>query len=147
MNKAEQKFRESLSNNEALKVEWATTWHEDREISPGVPDMHYVMKGQPGEEFRVGWIELKAIETNITASQHIKVEPSQHQYIRRWSPLMPIHFMVRIKSWVHLIPGAYHRELASATCLADIAAISVLTFDQSQIAAVLPPYLRQITKI
>lgn len=123
------------------------TWHEDREITPGVPDLHYVMKGEPGEEFRVGWLELKAIDTRITKTQRIGVEPSQHQYLRRWVPYMPIHFMVRIQERIYIVPGKWAKELSQACCEADMKLLSLLDFDQQQLAEVLPPFLKEITRI
>lgn len=130
-----------------MKEHWMMTWHEDREISPGVPDLHYVMKGEPGEKFCVGWLELKAIDTRITKSQRIGVEPSQHQYLRRWVPHMPIHFMVRIQDHIYIVPGAWSRELSQAVCDTDMKLLSVCDFQQQQLAEVLPPFLKEITRI
>lgn len=145
----ELKFRHFIEPR--MSEQWMMTWHEDREISPGVPDLHYVMKhGDPkgtNEEFKVGWLELKAKDSNVTKSQRISVEPSQHQYIRRWWPHMPIHFMVRVIDDVFVIPGKYHKELASAICLADISILSDLHFKDRDIATALPSFLRRITAI
>lgn len=142
----ELKFRRFITESD-IDQYWMMTWHEDREISPGVPDLHFVMKGAPGEQYRVGWLELKALDSNITPSQRVKVEPSQHQYLRRWAPRMPIYFLIRIKGWVFVVPGAYHRELTDATCEADLKVLSVLDFEQSLISEALPPFLKEITKI
>lgn len=130
-----------------MKEEWMMTWHEDREISPGVPDLHYVMKGLPGEQFRVGWLELKAIDTNITASQRIGIKSSQHQYLRRWCEHMPILFLVRIQNWMYVVPGAYHAELSMASCETDMVLLSLINFEQTQLQEVLPPFLRDLTRI
>jgi hypothetical protein len=126
---------------------WMMSWHEDREITPGMPDLHYVMKGPPDQKFRVGWLELKAIDTRITKSQRIGVEPSQHQYFRRWTPHMPIHFMVRIQTRIYIVPGAWARELSQACCDTDMKVLSLIDFEQSQLAEILPPFLREITRI
>ncbi len=129
---------------------WAMTWHEDREISPGVPDLHYVMvKPDPNEryDYQVGWLELKAKEKEITKSNRVSVEPSQHQYLRRWASIMPIHFLVRIVDRVYVIPGKYHVELAAAGCMSDIAVLSVHQFYYKEIADELAPFLRKITRI
>lgn len=128
----------------AMADEWMMTWHEDREISPGVPDLHYVMRGG---EYRVGWLELKAIDGNLTKARHICVEPSQHQYLRRWTPHMPIHFLVRILDMVFVIPGERSKELNQATTLVDVAVLAVLQCELRDLAAELPPFLRLITKI
>ncbi len=130
-----------------MKEHWMMTWHEDREITPGVPDLHYVMKGEPGEQFRVGWLELKAIDTRITKSQRIGVEPSQHQYLRRWVDHMPIHFMVRIQEQIYIVPGKWARELSQACCEADMKLLSTINFPQQQLEIVLPPFLKEITRI
>ena len=128
-----------------MREEWMMTWHEDREISPGVPDLHYVMKGDV--TFRVGWLELKAIDKPIGKTSYIGVEASQHQYIRKWKDHMPIHFLVRIETQVYLIPGAYSTHLALARCLADIKLLSLVEFPQGEIATHLPPILKSITRI
>lgn len=128
-----------------MREEWMMTWHEDRGISPGVPDLHYVMKSS--HHHRVGWLELKAIDKPIGNSSKIGVEASQHQYIRRWLHYMPIHFLVRVVDQVFVIPGKYHKELPNARCTADIAVITDLQFHQNLIAEELPRYLREQTII
>lgn len=128
---------------------WMMTWHEDREISPGVPDLHYVPINQdyPSLEYRVGWLELKAIDKPLSKSTRISVEASQHQYIRRWDRYMPIHFLVRVVDRVYLIEGKYSKELSMATSDIDLMAISVDHFHQALIAEELPLLLRNITNI
>lgn len=130
-----------------MRDQWMMTWHEDREITPGVPDLHYVMKGAPGEKYRVGWLELKAIDTKMSKSNRIGVEPSQHQYIRRWDEHMPIHFLIRIQDRIYVVPGKYSPGISAAATLNDIIGLSDINFDQSQISEVLPPFLKEITKI
>lgn len=122
------------------------TWHEDREITPGVPDLHYVMVSME-HNHRVGWLELKAIDTQITKSQRVGVEPSQHQYLRKWCPVMPIHFMVRVQEQIFIIPGKYSRELSMACCRGDLAVISEIQFHETEIAEYLPKFLRDTTRI
>lgn len=143
----ELKFRHYLEPK--MRDHWMMTWHEDREITPGVPDLHYVMKNPEGDmrKYFVGWLELKSIDSQINSRHKISVEASQHQYIRRWLPYMPIHFLVRIVDRVFVIPGKYHRELADARCAADISVISAHQFHQSLIPEELPQYLREQTVI
>lgn len=141
----ETKLRHSIIH--PMKEHWMMTWHEDREISPGVPDLHYVMKGAPGEKYRVGWLELKAIDTRITTTQRIGIKPSQHQYLRRWLPYMPIDFLVRIQTRIYVVPGMWARELSQACCDTDMKLLSSIDFEQSQLASVLPQFLREITRI
>lgn len=121
--------------------------HEDREISPGVPDLHYVPVGDPGESFRVGWLELKAKKLSLTSSNRIGVEPSQHQFMRRWLPHMPIHFLIRVKGKVYLIHGQYHPFVAGAESDDELEHLSVASFDHRDIATALPPLLKAITRI
>lgn len=139
----ETKLRRAI--DKAMEGTWRFTWHEDREISPGVPDLHYVMLGDTPH--RVGWLELKAIDTQITKSQRIGVEPSQHQYCRKWAGLMPIYFLVRVQERIFVIPGNRSREISLASCRADLAIISHIQFDESEIVDYLPKFLRDITKI
>ena len=138
----EQKFRDYLEPR--MRDHWMMTWHEDRQVSPGVPDLHYVMGIK---DYRVGWLECKAIDKEISRTNRIGVEASQHQYIRRWDAYMPIHFLIRIIDRVFVIPGRYHKEIPDASCYADISALSDLQFPQQLIAEQLPPYLRETTKI
>ena len=141
MNAAELKFRHYLGP--AMIEQWMMTWHEDRHISPGVPDLHYVID----TECRVGWLELKAIDTELTKSQRIKVEPSQHQYMRRWIPYMPIHFLIRVKRTVYLVDAKHHAALPEVHNAHDMFLLSSVTCDQSDIAEILTPTLKLLTRI
>jgi hypothetical protein len=138
----ETKLRQYLAKN--MADHWDMTWHEDREITPGVPDLHFVMKGG---DHRVGWIELKAIDTNMTKSQRIGVEPSQHQYMRKWCPRMPIFFLVRVKDYMFLIPGELSKSLSAASSIEDLVAISDLHFQQQSLTTELPQFLRKATRV
>lgn len=140
----EQKFRDYLEPR--MREHWMMTWHEDRQVSPGVPDMHYVPI-EDGGNFRVGWLEVKAIDKHIGPRSKISVEPSQHQYIRRWGIYMPIHFIICIIDRVFVIPGRYHQDIPNAICYADISALSDIQFHRQLIAEQLPPYLREITRV
>lgn len=136
----EQKFRDYLEPR--MRDHWMMTWHEDRQVSPGVPDLHYVID----MDCRVGWLEVKAIDKDISPKNKIGVEASQHQYIRRWHEYMPIHFLICIVERVFVIPGRYHKEIPDATCYADISALSDLQFQRQLIAEQLPIYLKDKTK-
>lgn len=145
MNKPELKFRHYIGPR--MEGKWAMTWHEDREISPGVPDLHYMMGTM--EEYRVGWLELKALDTNITRSSRIKVEPSQHQYFRRWRQLMPIHFLIRIRETVCVVESGYHATLPAIDDNNGLFLISIKDgiFHQSEIGEKLPLLLKRFTRI
>ena len=141
MKPAELRFRHWLGPK--MADQWMMTWHEDRHISPGVPDLHYVM----GIGHRVGWLELKALDAGMINGYKIRVEPSQHQYIRRWLPFMSIHFLVRIKRHIYLIDGVEHVNLSAAVDENSLAAMSVCQFHQDDILKYLPDHLRKITGI
>lgn len=143
----ESKLRRSVDAR--MAGSWLFTWHEDREITPGVPDLHYVMKDidATGAGYRVGWLELKAIDKNLTPSQRLNVEPSQHQYCRKWCKAMPIHFLVRVQERIFLIPAEFSNYISAATCRADLAVIAIAQFDEEDMTEILPTILKQITRI
>ena len=118
------------------------TWHEDRGISPGVPDLHYVID----HDCVVGWLELKSIDTLISGSRRIKVEPSQHQYIRKWGELMPIHFLIRAKTEVFLVESKWHAAIPECDSNNSLLSLSVASFPQGNIGDVLPQLLKIITR-
>ena len=141
MNAAELKFRHFLGP--AMVGNWMMTWHEDRHISPGVPDLHYVID----EDCRVGWLELKAMDSELSNSSRVKVEPSQHQYFRRWRPYMPIHFLIRVKRTIYLVDSEHHAALPEVHNAHDMKMLCVTVCDQSDIAKILPPALKILTRI
>lgn len=140
----ETQLRRSVDNK--MGPYWKMTWHEDREITPGVPDLHYVMT-ERDVDYRVGWLELKAINTQITASQRIHVQPSQLQYARRWHMVMPIHFLVRVQERIFVIDAKYADHITRATCRGDLAVIADIQFDEDQMEDFLPQFLRDLTRI
>jgi hypothetical protein len=143
MSAAELKFRHFLKS--AMTGEWEITWHEDRHISPGVPDLHYVMIDEAAH--RVGWLELKAMDVELSEIYRVRVEASQHQYMRRWLPRMPIHFLIRIKRAIYLVDGKHHSALTEIHNAHDMRLICTATCDQADIAKVLTPALKTLTRI
>jgi hypothetical protein len=143
MSAVELKFRRFLGP--AMADQWMMTWHEDRHISPGVPDLHYVMIDEAAH--RVGWLELKAMDIELSKLYRIRVEPSQHQYIRRWVPMMPIHFLIRVKRVIYLVDGKHHDALPEIHNANDMRLICTATCDQADIAKVLTPALKTLTRI
>jgi hypothetical protein len=145
MKKAELNFRHYIEPR--MKGLWLMTWHEDREISPGVPDLHYGFRPDDLGEYQIGWLELKATDENICKSNRISVEASQHQYYRRWLPLMKIHFLIRVKTRCYLIPGKWHEQIPKIDNENVLCSMDCIWFDQKDIAAVLPDALKDITRI
>ena len=138
---AETEFRKEV--NATISEECLFTWHEDRIISPGVPDLHYVCKNG---NFRVGWLELKAIR-KFGDGKKILIEPSQHQYMRKWGAAMPIHFLIKVGKSIYLIPSNASREISLATEESYLAAASVSKFTMGDDFHMLPHTLREITRI
>jgi hypothetical protein len=140
---AESIFRKEVA--QAMEGHCLYTWHEDRIISPGVPDLHYVCKGLPGE-YRVGWLELKAISA-FGDMKRVHVEPSQHQYARKWGPHMPIHFLVKVGKKAYLIPSSMSREISLAVDASYLAAAADHVYDMATDFHTLPDKLKTITRI
>lgn len=141
---SELEFRHILKA--AMEGRWMMTWHEDRHISPGVPDLHYIVLDD-GLTHRVGWLELKSISTPLTPRNRIKVEPSQHQYIRRWRPVMPIHFLVRVKQTVYLLDGIHHGALSELSDETTLFTLSLVSMPQASIGPALSAFLKMTTRI
>ncbi len=141
--KSEQKFREFITKSD-MKHHWRMTWHEDHDVSPGVPDLHFVMKGGPHQ---VGWIELKSTDLPLKADNKIEIQPSQHQYIREWVLAMPIWFLVNVCGRCHLIKGHFHSHLAEVYDEAALMEMADIIFPKQEIALHLPDYLKGKTAI
>lgn len=127
---------------------WLVTRHEDRGISPGVPDLHYGFLPDRDGEYRIGWLELKAIDGPLTAQHPIGVEPSQHQYIRTWRSATPIHFLIKVDTEILLVPGEHHMKIPKARHAGEVRGIAIACFNSwMDIGALLPPVLRDITRV
>ena len=99
-------FRRELSK--AMRHLWVLTWHEDREINPGVPDISYVI---PDCHHETGWLELKAIKPPLHDNYRFKIEPSQHRWIERHHMYVPVHFLLAAGDYVWFIAGKHHTQL------------------------------------
>lgn len=144
MNSPELKFRRLLG--EKMKGLWLMSWHEDREISPGIPDLHYVMNDD-STLFRVGWLELKAVDSELSNKTKIKIEPSQHQYITRWQSHMPIDFFIRIVDHVYLVDSQWHKVIPTFTDTKQMRGVSIDWFHIDHISTGLPALLKKITRV
>jgi hypothetical protein len=126
--KLELKLRRDLKSR--MGGHWLLTWHEDKEISPGVPDASYVMLSsstipatKPG--FETGWLELKACEEpKGDASLNFQIEPSQHQWIGAHSGRVPIHFLVAVGEMWFFIHARHHQALAGKPKLSKLIEIA-----------------------
>lgn len=111
--------------SERMKRHWLLTWHEDKEITPGVPDASYVMLA-PGHE--TGWLELKADNPTSGRKPSFHVEPSQHQWIQFHLGRVPIHFLVAVHDQWFFIDGRYHAKLSDKPSVADLEQIAIASF-------------------
>lgn len=114
-----------------MKRHWLLTWHEDKEITPGVPDASYVML-QPGHE--TGWLELKAGLPNSKGTVTFQVEPSQHQWIQFHLGRIPIHFLVAVDEQWFFIDGRHHSRLSQKATVADLEQIAIASFPGNKMA-------------
>ena len=144
MKEAELNFRHLLAAK--MKGRWLMSWHEDREISPGIPDLHYVMMDD-FNDYRVGWLELKAVDEELSSKVKIKIEPSQHQYITRWGNHTPIYFLIQVGKFVHLVDSQWHKEIPGMVETSALCGISMCWFRQDDIGTKLPTLLKSITRI
>jgi hypothetical protein len=111
MKKAELNLRHRL--RDAMNGSWLLTWHEDRHINPGVPDLSFVMKKGNCE---TGWIELKAErEYDSKGKVNFCVEPSQIDWIERHRERVPIFFMVAVGEDWFLLSGIWSKHLQNVT--------------------------------
>lgn len=117
------------------------TWHEDREISPGVPDCSYVMKGGNHE---TGWLELKAVADTETV--RLKVEPSQVRWIEAHCGICPVHVLIAVGHYWHLVDGKHIQELAVPIQQDRLALISEKSFHQMVARDMLAHWLRVLTR-
>jgi hypothetical protein len=109
---------------------WLRTWHEDREISPGVPDLSYLMPGN----CETGWLELK--------TGNYVVKPAQIDWIKKHSNRCPVHILLEWKDFWHIIPGAYI-QLVAQHC--DPVEVAIYNFAREQAREVLPEILTELT--
>lgn len=94
-----------------MREEWVMTWHENKLVNPGVPDLSFVMKGGG---YETGWLELKS-ETHdgICFPLEYTVEASQHNWIRRHCTLAPVYFLLGSPHHFWVLDGQYHHLLAA----------------------------------
>lgn len=143
-NKSEQAFWRWLRPR--MTGHWLASRHEDRGISPGTPDLHYGFTPDSLGKYQTGWLELKATAL-LTPKTSIKIEASQHQYCRTWGRAVPIHFLILVVDEVLLVPSEHHLVIPRARYVEEIREIALVWFNKDLAADMLPPVLRNITRV
>ena len=139
----EARFRRDLAK--AMFFHWQLTWHEDREVNPGVPDLSFVMKSG---DYETGWLELKAcMITGTKPKTNFHIEPSQHTWMRGHAGIIPANFLIQINDETcHLVHGLKHQELAAPLTTDQLEALSMASFPSSAIRRTLQALLQGLTR-
>jgi hypothetical protein len=126
---------------EVMEPFWHLTWHEDRSVSPGVPDLSFVMKGGG---YETGWIELKAESepSEPYRSTRFKLKPAQHRWIEIHRRLIPIFFLLEVGEVWYLVEGAHHSALSIGVSKRELESMSLVQFPRDKAAEHLPYVLR-----
>lgn len=140
--KPEDRFRAELLMG--MKNQWMVTRHENRpQVSPGTPDLSYVMKGGG---YETGWLELKASdETDPEKKILIGLEPSQHQWIEKHHRSVPVYVLYKRGSKVYLISGSNHHSLAIAAKESDLRMVAMAVLEDGLDTQLLGNGLRYLT--
>lgn len=138
--KAELKWRRELAQE--MKGLWRLTWHEDAHVTPGVPDISYVISAGSHE---TGWLELKATDETEKRIEFV-VESSQHDWIARHCWLVPVHFLVAGPEYWWLIHGRHHERLDLLHDLADLDKLADYIGPRKTFRATLHAALELITR-
>lgn len=141
-NKAELALRRDLKT--WMAGSWLLTWHEDKEINPGVPDLSYVMLDG---SYETGWIELKAEYIKSLGDRfEVGIEPSQHQWIERHYPRIPVSILIGVNDLRYLIPGRHHAMFKEKVDTNLLDRLAIVQFHRSDTSAMLPGVLKTLTK-
>jgi hypothetical protein len=117
------------------------SWHENRGISPGVPDLSFVMRGG---SFETGWLELKAEEPK-NGYIRPKVQTSQIAWIEDHCEHIPVYILIAVADSWHLVHGSYIQELAQKITLDRLGEIDNKIFEKGDFIS-LAVHLRTLTK-
>lgn len=129
--------------SQALSGLWLKTWHEDREINPGVPDLSYVITGG---YYETGWLELKRVEAaSKTGKIRFHIEPSQHRWIAAHCEMVPVHFLVGVGDVSWLVRGDCHQILDTPIDASMLDHISLAKMNPDTMRVVLYRALRTLT--
>lgn len=121
---------------------WELTWHEDRQVSPGTPDISYVMLIGYCE---TGWLELKALAVEAKEPYSFKLEPSQPEWMERHVNRIPVHFLVAVGKSCWLISGMDWKLLQKPIYRSTLDDIAYVRFEIPDMRAKLVPTLQQLT--
>lgn len=116
------------------------TWHEDRQVSPGVPDASYVMAGG---DYETGWLELKA-ELPMDKIK-FELQPAQHDWISRHHSVVPVHFLCAVGDYWFILDGSKHGLLAEPITVSGLKINSVANFSEADARSRLPLILKDVT--
>jgi hypothetical protein len=139
MNARELEFRKKLIGR--MGTRWLCAIHVESHLNPGVPDLSFVMNGTG---FETGWLELKSV---TSAKQHytIKVEPSQHRWMRKYAEFVPTYFLIEADTCLYLINGRHHDKLVPPVTVADLIAMSEWWVGDDNYAPTLAMILKYVT--
>lgn len=121
---------------------WEMTWHEDRQVSPGTPDISFVMIHAHCE---TGWLELKALGALEQQPWKFKLEPSQPEWMVRHAHRIPVFFLVAVGQTCWLINGRLWAVLQRPITELTLDEISTTKFEFADMRSVLAPVLIDLT--
>ena len=142
MNKLELEFRKRLCDKMAGR--WLVAIHVENHLNPGVPDLSYVMLDQFKPIYETGWLELKAAEHR--AVPKFEVEPSQHNWMRRYAHRVPTHFLVLVGTRCYLLDGKVHSLLVGSVTLEQLQEWAIVAFEEQELIQTLPIILKGLTQ-
>jgi hypothetical protein len=141
MDREETILRSDLAT--CMRGYWVMTWHEDREINPGVPDVSYTFNGGKHE---TGWLELKAIPKPPNGKYKFTLEPSQHRWMTAHVGNIPIHLLLACGDDLWLVDAAYHQRFIKTIEADELDSLNLIRgCSRSDIRGVLLPVLRKET--
>jgi hypothetical protein len=120
---------------------WEMTWHEDRQVSPGTPDISYVMF----DNCETGWLELKALDGLERQPWTFKLEPSQPSWIERHAGRIPINLLVAVGTHCWLLDGRSWVILQRPIREEQLTHASLVQFEFPDMRRVLTPELIRLT--
>lgn len=135
-NKLELDFRKLIIAK--MGARWYHTIHVENFLTPGVPDLSFVMAE---EGYETGWLELKA----VADVKKVHVEPTQHRWMERHAKLVPAAFLINIGDVCYLVNGQRHTALLQPLTLEKLECESV-AFSKASLALVLPDLLEELTR-